>query len=188
MTHPVARLVLAILLLPVTGALFLILFGALVVPVGGPPGSDRILALWASLYAFIGVYWIALWRDVVRWTRSRLLMTVLAVPRALVVGLFVGVTFMSFLRGRDFELALLVGDGVVPIAWVLATVIIWREAPRERIERISAAGRQTLACPVCGYNLTGLSEARCPECGSKFTLDQLVAAQPERDKAVLRDE
>jgi len=55
MTHPVARLVLAILLLPVTGALFLILFGALVVPVGGPPGSDRILALWASLYAFIGV-------------------------------------------------------------------------------------------------------------------------------------
>jgi hypothetical protein len=188
MTHLVVRLVLAMLLLPVTGALFLILFASIVVPVGGNLGPGRILVVWALLYAFIGVYWVALWRSVVRWTGARVLMTALAVPGALVVGLFVGITFLSFLRGREFELALLVGGGVVPIAWVLATVLIWRETPRERMERISAAGTRTLSCPVCGYNMTGLSEARCPECGSKFTLDQLVAAQPERDKVLLRDE
>jgi DNA-directed RNA polymerase subunit RPC12/RpoP len=30
-----------------------------------------------------------------------------------------------------------------------------------------------IACPSCGYNLRGLKEAKCPECGAEFTLDQL---------------
>ncbi len=28
-------------------------------------------------------------------------------------------------------------------------------------------------CPQCGYNMRGLTEAKCPECGAVFTLDQL---------------
>jgi predicted Zn-ribbon and HTH transcriptional regulator len=36
-----------------------------------------------------------------------------------------------------------------------------------------------MACPNCGYNLTGLREARCPECGSQFTLDELFARVTE---------
>jgi len=42
-------------------------------------------------------------------------------------------------------------------------------------------GVNAIACPSCGYNLTGLSEARCPEYGSRFTLDQLVASLARRD-------
>jgi hypothetical protein len=30
-----------------------------------------------------------------------------------------------------------------------------------------------LHCPNCDYNLTGLTENRCPECGSEFDLDEL---------------
>ena len=26
----------------------------------------------------------------------------------------------------------------------------------------------TLHCPQCGYNLTGLAQNRCPECGREF--------------------
>ncbi len=29
------------------------------------------------------------------------------------------------------------------------------------------------ACAVCGYNLTGLNEPRCPECGSPFGREEL---------------
>ncbi len=31
----------------------------------------------------------------------------------------------------------------------------------------------TLYCPNCGYNLTGLSEHRCPECGGPFSRQHL---------------
>ena len=65
---------------------------------------------------------------------------------------------------------------------LLATVLIWRETPHERVERLSQLGTAGVCCPICGYNLTGLSTAQCPECGAKFTLDQLMATQP-RERA-----
>ena len=59
------------------------------------------------------------------------------------------------------------------------------ETARERAERLNASGRDGVVCPTCGYNLTGLTEPRCPECGSQFTLDQLLASQPSRATAEL---
>jgi predicted amidophosphoribosyltransferase len=71
----------------------------------------------------------------------------------------------------------------VPIVWVLATVILWRETAAERLARMSRlVSHPTVLCPVCGYNLSGLREARCPECGGSFTLDELAASQPQRDE------
>lgn len=32
---------------------------------------------------------------------------------------------------------------------------------------------QEMSCPSCGYSMRGLYEARCPECGAEFTIDQL---------------
>ena len=33
-------------------------------------------------------------------------------------------------------------------------------------------------CPQCGYDLTGLTQCRCPECGREFGFEELTAFVP----------
>ena len=47
-----------------------------------------------------------------------------------------------------------------------------RKGPR------SPTSAGAVPCPNCGYNLRGLTAADCPECGEKFTLEELVPAVP----------
>lgn len=41
----------------------------------------------------------------------------------------------------------------------------------------SLPSESSIACPKCGYDLRGLPETRCPECGRSFTADEIWAAQ-----------
>ena len=75
------------------------------------------------------------------------------------------------------EAGFLLGAGLAISAWLAVCVLIWRETAAERAERVRQAAGDALFCPKCGYNMTGLYEARCPECGSRFTVDQLYASQ-----------
>jgi hypothetical protein len=178
MTRTVARLILAMLLLPCTGAVFLLLFLALIVPAGGPPAVSRLLLMWFLLYAFVGAYWIILWRDMVPWSRRRVTLTALATVLSLAGGFAVALGCIAVNRQVPPPIAVLFGGGTVPITWVLSTVLIWRETAAERLARLTAHGMPAIACPLCGYNLAGLTEARCPECGATFTLEQIVLARP----------
>ncbi|CAA9397732.1 MAG: hypothetical protein AVDCRST_MAG64-1616 [uncultured Phycisphaerae bacterium] len=177
MTRTVARLILAMLLLPATGAVFLVLFLALV-PTNGPPRVGRLLAMWSALYVFVGAYWVMLWRDMVPWNRRRVTLTALGTVLSLAGGAAVAVGCLAIDRRLPPPIAVLIGGGTVPITWVLATVLLWRETAAERLGRLTAHGMPVLACPLCGYNLAGLTEARCPECGASFTLEQIVLARP----------
>ena len=174
MTRTMTRLVLAVLLLPCTGAVFVITV-VLILRGSGPPDMSQLLLLWAVVYSFIGTYWVLLWRGVVRWTTRRLVLTAGATAVSLLIGAAVGVGVMAMNRALPQQPALMAGGGIVPIVWVLATVLLWRETPDERMERLSRVAAAPVCCPICGYNLSGLREARCPECGGRFTLDQLVA-------------
>ena len=182
MTATVARLVLAMLLLPVSGTLFLILFAAVLARGGpGPPTVARVVAVWAMVDLFIAAYWIVLWLGVVRWDRRRVLWTAGGTLLALLGGVAFALACGSLNPHLPAPLATLFGGGVVPIAWVLITVLLWRETPRERFERLAGLGLgpgRSVSCPVCDYSMAGLREARCPECGTHYTLDQLIAAQP----------
>jgi hypothetical protein len=42
----------------------------------------------------------------------------------------------------------------------------------------SAPAERELHCPICDYNLRGLPDPRCPECGFAFQWDDLVREQP----------
>ena len=178
MTRTVARLILAMLLLPCTGAVFLVLMLAIVAPTNGPPSVARLLLMWSLLYLFVGTYWVILWRDMVPWNRRRVMLTALATVGSLAGGAAVAVVAIAFQRQLPPPIAVMFGGGTVPITWVLTTVLIWRETAAERLQRLTAHGMPVIACPLCGYNLAGLQEAKCPECGASFTLEQLILARP----------
>ena len=179
MTRTVARLILAMLLLPCTGAVFLLLFLALIpTETPGPPAVARLLALWSALYLFVGAYWVILWHDMVPWNRRRVTLTAVATALSLAGGVAVALGCVAVNHRVPLPIAVLIGGGTVPITWVLSTVLIWRETAAERLGRLTAHGMPAIACPLCGYNLAGLTEARCPECGASFTLEQIVLARP----------
>ncbi len=53
---------------------------------------------------------------------------------------------------------------------ISAVWLLWRNG----YERGWRAARDIPpTCPNCGYNLTGLTACRCPECGKQFTLETL---------------
>jgi hypothetical protein len=43
-----------------------------------------------------------------------------------------------------------------------------------------ASSDSGLRCPVCEYNLTGLAQPRCPECGATFEWDEVRRAEARR--------
>ncbi|HEX8521534.1 MAG TPA: hypothetical protein VF669_04700 [Tepidisphaeraceae bacterium] len=178
MTRTVARLILAMLLLPCTGAVFLLLFLAFIPMSGGPPAVWRLLMMWGALYLFVAVYWIVLWRDMVPWNRRRVSLSAAATVLSLAGGMAVACGALALNHRLPLQIAVLIGGGTVPITWVLSTVLVWRETAAERLARLSAHGMPAIACPLCGYNLAGLTEARCPECGGNFTLEQVMLARP----------
>ena len=113
-------------------------------------------------------------------TPKRKRWTYLAAFLALSAGALAMALFTS-IGQTPLSVAIMQGSYVPLVVWVLATILIWRETPEERMDRVSGACAEYVCCPVCGYNMTGLQEARCPECGARFTLDEFLAAQP-RDK------
>ncbi len=183
MTSLVARILLAILMFPVA---FCVLIGLAVVLDGFlRPPDDPLVCSAAATCIFIAVYWLVLWYRSVRWTNRRVVWTTLSVfgfVAATVLFVFV----LNGVLGLRRVLTGMIAPAFGVSTWLVATVLIWRETPAERADRVRQAAGNALFCPRCGYNMTGLHEARCPECGSRFTLDQLVAAQKQEQLETAR--
>ena len=90
---------------------------------------------------------------------------------------------MTGLIASEMELGFgaFLGGIVAVVLWLTATVFIWRETPAERRQRLRARSPDVIVCPACGYNLTGLRQTTCPECGAGYTIDELAAMQPGRE-------
>ncbi len=69
--------------------------------------------------------------------------------------------------------------GVCLLAGAL-TVLMWM-LPVHRLGHrtpvVNGDNMVNVHCPQCGYSLIGLRELRCPECGARFTIDELIRRQ-----------
>jgi DNA-directed RNA polymerase subunit RPC12/RpoP len=132
-------------------------------------------------WAFVAVYWCLLWRTGVQWDKRRIAGTLLSVVGAIVAGVFAAVLSASAMGGGGdgTGFGAFIGGIIAIMLWLIATIFLWRETAVERARRATASTKSAITCPTCGYNLTGLTESRCPECGSRFTLDELLALQQQ---------
>ena len=183
MSRLVARILLSIFLFPLAGIVYLVSF-VFAARLSAPRFYGRLDEAWLFLgsslgtWLFVAGYWVLLWRGSVRWDSRRSIGAILAAVATAGAGFFVGLVITIVLPPyANGAFGTFVGGLVAIMLWVVATVILWRDTPTERAQRARASSRSTIVCPTCGYNLTGLSESRCPECGSKFTLDELIALQ-----------
>ncbi|HEY4259279.1 MAG TPA: hypothetical protein VGM98_03925 [Schlesneria sp.] len=178
MSRLVARILLAILMIPAAAIVYVVFFAVFE---RGWRGNETMLFVLSGFIAwvFVAVYWTLLWLGVVRMSRARVMMTALAAVGAAGIGGVFGLLASSV----DVEFGGFVGSTVSPIAWLIATTLLWRETADERTERLRVVSKSAVVCPKCGYNLTGLAATRCPECGRQYTLDELLAGQPSRIEA-----
>jgi uncharacterized membrane protein len=136
----------------------------------------------AFLASFLvcGVVTVCLWffayREVLRANADRLVKSGLSLVVVLVLG--VGGAILLTPLPRYGAEAIYVGMGFVGLGgWVAWMAVIWRPTRREVDEMRSVGGRIQVRCLGCGYSMIGLREARCPECGRQYTLDELIAGQ-----------
>ena len=134
--------------------------------------------------AVIGCYvigsWILIWLGQIKWTGLRVGLTVASVFLAAVPAMIVfGVIIL--VEDHLDEPAIIFSGMTWGVVWLGSTAFIWRETARERAGRLESLGIQAIACPRCAYNMTGLKQSICPECGTVFTLDQLFAALSGHD-------
>ena len=179
MSQLISRILLTILLFP-SATLVLIVSFLLAEPQMDNDTAIRLCGVITC--AYMAGYWVLLWRRAVVWTPERMRATLSYAAVAVVAGAVVGFV-IDWVQPYADEVALVLACLTATLLWIIATIFVWRETPAERAARLSRAGADALVCPSCGYNLTGLREARCPECGATFTLNELLSAQPGRASA-----
>src|SRR4051794_41428170 len=128
MTATIARLILAMLILPATGAVFVLAFLAMLRP-GAPPSTPQLLFLWTVVYLFVGTYWLLLWHGVVRWTRRRVVQTVGGAVAALAGAVVVAGAGPPPPPQAPPPRPLLLGGAAGPLVGGLLARLAWREAP-----------------------------------------------------------
>lgn len=102
-------------------------------------------------------------------------------PTIYTVFIVVVTTILCFLvdktlRGdKDFLFSglIMLGAAAILLVWVMRLHRLWRGRPVHN----SADGLANVHCPNCNYRMVGLHESRCPECGTQYTLDELLGKQ-----------
>ncbi len=79
------------------------------------------------------------------------------------------------------------GVGLLVLLTVCLVLFVFFLAWRDGYSRGWQAARiKPPTCLACGYNLSGLTQCRCPECGTEYRLDELwqthIVSKPSRSE------
>ncbi|HAI13847.1 MAG TPA: hypothetical protein DCM28_19230 [Phycisphaerales bacterium] len=139
-----------------------------------------LILLMTSMYLILG--WLVIWRGAVKWTPWRRGAIVISVLACLLLASMLGGVVQLVMD--EESVTMFVIGAAWALLWLASTAIIWRETKAERIARLKMLGINVVVCPNCSYNLTGMTSTTCPECGSKYTLDQLYATLAKTDEQI----
>ncbi len=178
MSKSVARIMLAIFMLPLAAMFFMCICvvgerSSLLGPFQRREDATFFLAS-LSTWVVFGGYWVAIWYHSVRWTRERKRRSAISAACCALFGIICAVFFDGLIGGSFGSFC---GAAMAPLLWWVSTVFIWRETTVEQIGRDTTFSLLQISCLKCEYSMKGLKSTQCPECGTLFTLDELLAAQ-----------
>jgi len=156
---------------------FLLIAGAF--DMTGRIGPEHIVpTLIATAMTWCGVV-TALW-----WTyrpKALLVRTVIAVLGIWLVAIPTAV-LIGDLFGGGFLVVATIFTAITMTVGLVVIVAYKSSAGRSMVDD---SGQVAVRCPTCGYSMVGLATCSCPECGTTFTIDEIIRRQ---DYAVLRPE
>ena len=146
-------------------------FGGLLAT-GTTQNFDEIMLVAAGLAVLVwgaALYWI--WSGYRRWKHT--LRTVFSIVLVWGVTFPVMVIMFEFVRNEAVVAACVLL--AIAASILLITISAYTHTAGRTIR--NSAGAVQVHCPQCSYSLVGLSSCACPECGTAFTIDQLIGAQ-----------
>ncbi len=146
MSQLMARIMLAVFMLPVSMLFYVISFAVLYRTMMNRREESALFLAGLVTAAFVGAYWLLLWRRSVRWTRPRMLGSVGVAFGAVAIGVLAswGINLI------ENDLVEFIFGPVITFAWLLGTVFVWRETTHERASRLAASSGTSVVCPACG--------------------------------------
>ena len=178
MTPNAVRLAIGVALLPLLSGLFFVEYLALNEAPWGWASRSCTWLSYETCAVVATAVWFLLWRRAVVWDSTRrlgslgLALLFLASP----LSVFWAYPFGATGLGPLCETLCLLSPLFTFALWLAGTAWLWRDRqPHALVGRLVGVGAEGAArCPTCGYNLHGLREVRCPECGWASTVDDIV--------------
>lgn len=175
------RIIFGIGLLPFVAGLWLVLAIALADLVFDEEDWRSITIAHLVTSALCVIAWTLIWRKSVP-RRAPVVWFSVGLALAYITLSTVAAPLIEIEESNALFILWIAGPLMLTGVWFAVTATLWsRGRAGTFVGQIDV--NTALRCPACGYSLIGLSEARCPECGRKQTLDELftelIALQPD---------